>query len=130
MDRFRHYHDGAIPLSIPSNDDNMDSTTTNKFTEVPMDIQIEKNIPISEKGKKTSTTLGYEDVMLAMGPGDSFLHRYDTNEVRYSTQYSIIASALLKARKVQPLVNIVTRRVEGGIRVWRVADTTPVNRMG
>ena len=74
------------------------------------DMKIEKNIPIPEKQSKR---LMYPWPDLEVG--DSFFIEDYTRK----KQIGISSSAFIWFRKHKPHGKIVTRRVEGGIRVWR-----------
>ena len=79
-----------------------------------MTYTIEKAIPFPE-GKKRRSTYPFEQMEI----GDSFLVPLDRDK-----SPSGIYAAVSNAKK-RHNINLTSARVEGGIRVWRIAPLSP-----
>lgn len=76
-------------------------------------IQIEKNIPIPNQGKrKRAVKYPY----MQMGVGDSFFIECEHGK---KNDNKISASAYIAAKKLG--VKFTKQKVEGGYRVWRIS---------
>ena len=76
------------------------------------EFKIDKNVPLPDDGKSVSSFLA---TLRQMEPADSVFYPNDKDQGR-----SVHAS-IAYLRKSNPDKKYVTRKVEGGRRIWRVA---------
>jgi hypothetical protein len=96
----------------PSEPDNEESSMKQAFT-------IEKGVPIPSDGKQTQ---GFSAMLRAMEVGDSFVVPYDAPGMAKSAGVATnVASRAAQFARANPGFKFVTRTVDGGTRVWRVA---------
>jgi len=75
-------------------------------------IKIDKNIPIGAANKYPFIDM--------VDIGDSFLYKLKKGELRATVQARIIGACQSFNRTQRTKIKITTRRVEKGIRVWRI----------
>lgn len=79
-----------------------------------VNIRIEKGIPVPVKCKTKYP-------LLEMEIGDSFFIEAAQTKQAYSEQAFVCADARRLRDRVNPALRYTTRRVNGGVRVWRIA---------
>ncbi len=77
-------------------------------------MKLDKNIPIPNKAPKAGN-IKYD--WAEMNVGDSHLKECEYSQ---SMQSSIKRSAAKWAEKHNPTAEFTTRKVQGGIRIWRI----------
>lgn len=79
-----------------------------------VNIRIEKGVPVPVKCKTKYP-------LLEMEVGDSFFVAIKDTKQAYNEQAFVCADARRLRDRVNPSLRYTTRKVEGGIRVWRIA---------
>jgi hypothetical protein len=81
--------------------------------------KIEKGIPIPVHHKTRDKDLEYNDTWLKLKPGDSIFYGLEgRNSIYMQAKLLLWKKQFLKEHNLE--WEIITRMVEGGVRIWRV----------
>lgn len=86
-------------------------------------FKIDKGVPITPPGRgrpHTELSAAVRETVPLMQPGDSFFYAVDGTSSRSQKQASIGRLIIYLQQHTGLAGKFATRRVEGGVRVWRV----------